>query len=272
MSLARPLNALITFLGVFAAGYIAGAKADDYPILLLAAFAAALISSSGNCINDIFDVEIDKVNKPSRAVAAGLITENEASTYSTGLAGSGLMMSAFCGALPFIIALVTILLSYAYNASLKRIPLVGNLTIAIMTALVFVYGAAVLSRPEYGFIPAAFALLTNFAREILKDIEDMEGDESQRVITYPLYAGVRPALVLVTAVLVSVMILALLPGLLHVYSDIYLRIVLPGVDCAFIFFIVSMWLRPTKENIGLVALLLKYDMLIGMAALALGSR
>ena len=272
VSLARPLNAFITFLGVCAAGYIAGAKAADYPIILFASCAAALLGAAGNCVNDVFDVEIDKVNKPKRAIAAGVVTESEAWIFAVVLASAGLVMSGFCGSMPFIIACFTTILMYAYSVSLKRIPLVGNLAVATLTALVFIYGAAVLSHPAYGFIPAVFALLTNFAREILKDVEDMEGDAAQGVVTYPLFAGVRPALGLVTAMFLSTMILALLPFYYRIYSDVYLWIILSGVEPVFIFFIVSIWRWPSKENIGRIALLLKYDMLIGMAALVLGSR
>jgi geranylgeranylglycerol-phosphate geranylgeranyltransferase len=272
ISLTRPLNATITFIGVCAAGYIAGAKPDQYVTLLFAALAAALLGSAGNCINDVFDVDIDRINRPARAIASGTVSVEEARRFSLFLAIAGLAISGFCGGLPFIIACLSCILIYFYNATLKHIPLVGNLLVGFLTGLTFIYGAAAVSNPLYGIIPAVFALLMNFAREILKDIEDMEGDEALGIITYPLYAGVRPALALVTAVFVALMIIALLPYFFRVYSEVYLWVVLPGVHCILIYITASMWLTPSQKNIGRLHTLLKYDMLVGIAALVLGSR
>ena len=272
ISLTRPVNALMTFIAVFAAGYIAGAKQHDVLLLLLAAFAAALLGSAGNCINDVFDLDIDRINRPARAIAAGVVTQSRAQLFSIMLAATGVVISVFCGVLPFIIACFSCLIMYSYSSSLKRIPLVGNLAVGFLTALAFIYGASVVSSPVYGIVPAIFALLMNFARELLKDIEDMEGDDAQDIVTYPLYAGVRPALTLVTWIFVAIMLVAFLPYFFRIYSEAYLWAVLPGVHCVLIYITASMRRAPSKENIGRLSVLLKYDMLVGIAALVLGSR
>ena len=78
-----------------------------------------------------------------------------------------------------LIVVLSIALLYFYSARLKRTVLIGNLVIGLMTGMAFIYGGVVVGRMERAVVPAIFAFLVNLARELLKDVEDMEGDRKR---------------------------------------------------------------------------------------------
>jgi len=71
-----------------------------------------------------------------------------------------------------------------------------NVLIGSMTGMAFIYGGVVVGRIEHAVVPAIFAFLVNLARELLKDVEDMEGDRRENAVTLPVKYGVTTALIL----------------------------------------------------------------------------
>ena len=270
-ALARPLNALIAFVVILAAGVIASTSSTDWMNVVVAAVAGTLLASAANMINDVFDVEIDRINKPNRPLPAGRMSPRTASFAALLTALAGVCLSLVAGTGIFLIALVSSVLIYMYSAWLKHVPLLGNLTVAALTAVAFLYGALAAGSMRAGIVPALFAFGYNFGREILKDVEDIEGDRAAGIPTLPVVAGVRAALWTVTGVFALVLAGTVLPYLFKVFDLVYLLIVIPGVDVPLLAVSLSMWRNPKPENLSKLNSWLKYGMLAGVLAMAAGS-
>ena len=271
LALMRPVNAVVAFTGIAAACVIAGAGAENWGRILLAALAGTLAASAGNVVNDVYDVEIDRVNKPWRALASGRLKRATAATWAALLGCAALALTVPLGSVPLLIMGASLIAMYIYSAWFKRVPLLGNLLVAVLTGMAFVFGAAAFDNPSAGLLPAGFALLFNLAREVLKDVEDMRGDLAGDVQTYPLRAGETAALRLVSAVIVLLIAATLVPILLGTYGMAYAYVVVFGVDSVLLHVLIAMWKDRSTGNIRRLNVLLKYDMLAGIAAILLGS-
>lgn len=267
----RPVNAVVAFVGIAAACVIAGAGWSDLGRIATAAAAGMLLGSAGNIINDVYDQAIDRINKPRRAVAAGIVSPRAAVIWAVVCAVAGLTLSIPLGSTALLIAAGSAVLMYLYSASLKRVPLLGNITVGVLTGAAFIFGGVAFGNPAAGIVPALFAFFFNAAREILKDVEDMRGDGAHAVRTFPLIAGESAALTFVSVLLVLVMLGSALPFLLSFYSSLYFWVVFFGVDCVLAYVLFAMWNDRSTGNIARLNLLLKYDMLMGIAAIVLGT-
>lgn len=272
IALMRPVNAVVAFAGIAAACVIAGAGWSDLGRILTAAAAGTLLGASGNVINDVYDVAIDRVNKPGRAIAAGLVAPGTARVWAAVCATAGLALSIPLGGTAMIIAGASAILMFLYSAWLKHIPLLGNVTVGLLTGAAIVFGGVAFGNPAAGVVPGLFAFFFNVAREILKDVEDKRGDSLAAVRTFPLVAGETAALGLVSALLALVVLGSAVPYLLSLYGEAYLWVVFFGVDCVLAYVLVAMWNDRSTGNIARLNVLLKYDMLLGIIAIVLGAR
>lgn len=164
LKLSRPLNCIITFLVILVAYVIC---ADDFILTtgILAGIAGLFSAAGGNVINDYFDIEIDRINRPDRALPSNIISPNCALiVYSIYIIAS-LLVASLIGLIPFgIVALANIILFF-YSKNLKRVPLIGNITVAFFTGLAFVFGGVAATNPLSAIIPAIFAFLVNLIRK-----------------------------------------------------------------------------------------------------------
>lgn len=169
------------------------------------------VAAAGNIINDYFDFELDKEYKPERPLAKGAFSLDTAMYMHAAfaLAGIGLGFYLGWGYNYFKIGymyIMAVLLLYLYSSYLKKIALVGNVVIAALTGFVFVllmmFEVNFLNTVHFDFAErivnilkqavvfyGGFAFLTNLAREIVKDLEDREGDEAFNIQTLPVQYG-----------------------------------------------------------------------------------
>ena len=157
----------------------------------LLVLATVCVAAAGNIINDYYDVKIDAINRPGRLVVGSAVGRRSAMMAHLVLSAEGV---AVAGALSRLVGLVTlgaVLLLWGYSARFKRVALLGNLSIAALTA------ASVLlpellrrtgSSAVWAYALAAFLLTV--VREIIKDIEDMRGDAQHDCRTLPIVVGV----------------------------------------------------------------------------------
>lgn len=270
IALIRPPNLLIVFLTISAAAVLAGATIDDWILVSLASLAGAVIGGGGNAINDFFDAEIDAINRPNRPLPRGDVTKQEAWWVWRLASSAGVLLSAYVGPLPFAIALFWIVSLYFYSRVLKRKVLIGNLAVGVVTALAFVYGALSVGGFERSLIPAFFAFLVNLARELVKDVQDIEGDRRGGARTLPVVYGVKPALGLATLVIVLLIMSTVVPYANGTYNVHYL--VLVGVaDLALTYVAVSLWRSRLPHRLERLSLVLKFTMVLGLAAIYIGS-
>lgn len=237
----------------------------------MACTSAVLIAAGANAINDVFDLAIDRINKPKRPLPSGLVTINQARIFAILLFIAGIGVSLFLQIPGFAIALITSISLYAYSWKLKRTVLWGNLAVAFFSGLAFIYGGLAVQRFQKAFIVGIFSLFYHFAREIIKDTEDIAGDAKDGVITFPIRYGTRAALRMVTGVLLALIGLTLIPCFLNIFSIHYFWIVIPGVDGFLVYVIISMWRNSTSSNLGRIAFLMKLNMFVGLLAVYAGT-
>ncbi len=187
-----------------------------------------LITGAGNAINDYYDVGIDRINKPERPIPSGQIGVTKALHFSILLfvSGTGLAMSInpICGA----IALFNSLLLIYYASKLKKMALVGNLAVGYLTGSTFLFGGAVFYN--YGGILGVsvlflLATLATMAREIVKDIEDLEGDSKEGASTLPIILGAKKAAYIASFIGIVAVLSSPVPYLQSFMSIRYLFIV-----------------------------------------------
>lgn len=265
----RPLNCLITFISIFIGGLVTG---SIQPVLKLlsASVSGMIICAGANTINDYFDIDIDRINKPARPLPAEKISPSEAFIYSMILFICGFLLSFLINYSAVLIAAVTSILLYFYSRNLKKTILWGNLTVAFLSGLAFVYGGIAVGRTLTACIVGIFAFLFHFAREIIKDIEDKKGDESEGIKTFPIRYGIKPGLILAASIMIILILLTYVPYILNIFSIYYLIAVTAGTNIFLVYVIISMWKNQGTQNMHRLAVLMKADMIMSLLAVYLG--
>ena len=266
LRLLRPLNLLLTVVGVLLGAALSSAPAFivDLGSVALAALSALAIAAGGNAVNDVYDRDIDLVNRPSRPIPSGLVSVEAARIVWITASLLGISAAAFVSSIHLSTAILAAVLLYTYSRFLKRMPFVGNLSIALVVALAIVYGGWAVGSPVPSLVGAGFAALTTFAREIVKDIQDMEGDARVGARTAPVALGVGAPRTVASATLILTVIVTPLPFLLMDYSPLFLFLML----AADAFLLRALWLMPsTSDEAAPASAWLKGAMLAGIAAL-----
>ena len=195
--LARPLNAVLAAVGVLAGmmlsvGPMPGLRA---PAWIAAPLAALLITGFGNVLNDIRDHDVDRVGHPKRPLPSGAVRPRVAWRLAVALLSMGLAAALLAGLAAFLFALCVVALLFLYESRLKRLGLSGNVAVALLTASTFLFGAVAqgnLRSARFAVVAAAMAFFANLAREVAKDIQDVDADRSVRR-TLPMQLGSRNA-------------------------------------------------------------------------------
>ena len=268
--LLRPVNMVISFLTIAAGAVLSDASAAQWSQILLAGFAGALIVGGGNALNDCLDVEIDRLNRPERPLPSDTITLRQANAAWVATSLVCATMSYLLTPVNLYLAVFWVLALYYYSRVLKRTVLLGNLTIGLLTGTAFLFGAVATGDPSKALVPGIFAFLVNVAREIMKDVEDLEGDRAAGARTLPVRYGPQTALRMASLILVLLVAVTPLPYSLGVYSQTYLWIVL-GVDVILLFVVVSWTLDGGRSNLMKLSGILKVAMVGGLIAIFAGS-
>ncbi len=270
IKITRPINFFITFISVLVAGIIG--TLDLFPIknVLLACFSAALAASFGNIINDVFDVDADRLNHPGRMLVIEFLSKKEAITFSIFLSVVSLLLAININLISFYIVLLSLILLFLYSYSLKKMPLLGNIVIAFLTGMAFMFGGIAVQNPYGVIIPALFAFLINFIRELVKDMEDLEGDKKAGIFTFPALFGFNTAKKTILALTLILIILTLYPFVYKIYNAVYFIIVLVIVDPLLIYLNKILFVDHDKKNLNKISNILKLDMIFGLVAIYLG--
>lgn len=268
IKLSRPANVIISFLTIIVAAELAWGL-DPFKNVLLAALSAALITMGANVINDYYDIEIDRINKPNRPLAAGTVSKKTAFIYFISVYILAWCLAIYMNVWMFLIAFTTSILLFFYSFRLKRTVLWGNLTVSFATAMAFVYGGVAVGHYKETFFPAAFAFLFHFGREILKDIQDMEGDKQAGANTFPVKYGISRSIGLISVDFILLVFLTAIPYILGIYSIRYFLTICFGIYPVLLFVLYRSRKDSDPANLGFLSNLLKADMVIGLLAIYL---
>ncbi|MHA1977533.1 MAG: geranylgeranylglycerol-phosphate geranylgeranyltransferase [Candidatus Hodarchaeales archaeon] len=221
--LGRPLNSVLAGSAV-AIGALAALStpltSTQLWYIVFGCITTGFISAYGYTINDIFDIEIDKINVPHRPIPSGLVSLQGAKWFSVITLLLGLFFAFLIDFIAVFLALSGIILLYLYAARFKRSGFIGNLIVALLAAIPFIFGGFVTESYNTLIYPASFAFLINLGRELIKDIEDVHGDKLENVQSIALRYGVRPARNLAYIILFTLVIVIPFPIILGYYSSI----------------------------------------------------
>lgn len=263
----RPTNAVMASIAVLLMAVISHVYNLN---ILLGALAVCIATGAGNTINDYYDYEIDRINKPDRPIPSGRISLDNALYYS-------LLLFAVASVIGFYISIPNgitvivcsaIMIVYAYD--FKKRCLIGNLTVSILTGLTFVFGGLITNDLYVSIILAFFAFLMTLSREIIKDCEDIEGDKLEGAHTLPIAYGKENSIKL--AFIVNILTCILTP-LLYVYGlfSHYYMIVVLIADVIFIYSGVLSIKCQEKDCLHKVSKYMKIAMLVAFISFIFGS-
>jgi geranylgeranylglycerol-phosphate geranylgeranyltransferase len=267
LRIVRPHNVAVAVLAV-STGFALSRSQGEWPLLLIAA--TGLVTASGNVINDYFDHDIDRINKPSRPLPSGLLTRKAAlSIYIALLSLLAVMMIVFLPRAQSAWIAAWAILLHLYSWRLKRIYLLGNILVSAVSASGFVLGSFAGGNAGAGFVPAAFTFLFVMGRELVKDTEDLEGDRVCGAKTVPVISGAKNAMRAASVIFILLAIAFPVPYFTGRYGIAYLIVMILSVEPILI---VSSIVSVTNRSPARVSLLLKLGMFCGIAAFYLGSK
>ncbi len=225
VELLRPHNLLVSAFTTLIGVVSVSGRLDPYaavPIVVV-----VLVAAGGYVINDYFDYEVDRLNKPYRPIPSGRVSREEALALALALFVGGVVLSLLPGPVSFAYAFLNAVLMFMYSYKIKEFGLIGNITVAFSGASTIIYGglaiaehAAALGSVVRVAVPSLYAFLLLLGREIVKTIEDVEADAARGVKSLPRIIGVPAAARVASGILLGVVALSLLP-LLMGYGMVY---------------------------------------------------
>jgi 4-hydroxybenzoate polyprenyltransferase len=259
---------IIAFAQYFTAFFLIGPETVRDPRLLILSISTMLIAAAGYIINDYYDVKIDYINKPERVVIGKKVPRRYAILFHVVLSALGLLLGLFLSWGIAAVNVTSIFLLWLYSNNLKRLPFIGNFVVAVLTGLSillvdFLYRA---NNPVI-HIYAGFAFFITLIREIIKDMEDLKGDNTFGCKTLPIIWGIRRTKVMIYFLLT---IFALTVVVLDVlYRVLPLRYYLLFLFIPLLFFLAGLIRADMKKDFSYLSSFCKIIMLLGILSMAL---
>lgn len=212
-ALARPFTLVMPALGMLTGGVIAlgaGALPTPNPLvdnvwlrILIGSLMAAVLNAASNTLNQVYDLEIDRINKPARVLPSGVLMPVQAMRFALVLYAVAIALSFLVGRACAVIVLFTAFATWAYSAPplrLKRVLFVANLTVAVPRGMLLKVAGwsavgSIFAR-ELWYIALIFGIFV-FGAVSTKDFADVEGDRRFGCVTLPIRYGSRKAALLI---------------------------------------------------------------------------
>ena len=290
VTLMRPVNAFMSVIAVLIGGLLVAGNnptlfSNLYPLgfALLAVF---LITGAGNAINDYIDVESNKLNKPKRPIPSGRISRRKALAFSVVLFAIGILFTLFINWACILIAVINSILLVVYSYSLQDKILLGNIVIGYLVGSTFLFGGAALGNLLLPGLLMLLAGLSTISREIVKDLEDIEGDRKN--FLKRLTSGVKMRLsrfvgkkeaglaldkgrakAAAGIFMLLAIIISPLPYTLGILGFTYLVILVP-TDLVFLSSIIILAKGKGKKKFSRVSRIIKIGMLLALIAFIFG--
>jgi geranylgeranylglycerol-phosphate geranylgeranyltransferase len=233
--------------------------------LLAAALIGFCVCAFGNTVNDIKDIDIDRINNPARPLPAGEVNINRASLLAIALFFIPAAGSFFLGLWSFLTVITALFFLFLYSTYLKK-TLAGNITVALITGLSFVFGGFVAHNPAC-LIPMFFSIFIHLPREIVKDVIDMKGDKTTGAVTLPIVAGPFRACSISALLLAFLCLILPLPYVFGILDIRYIIIILVMAYPILFYIIWQLLRKPPTAKLPLISNLIKASMAIGLIAM-----
>jgi len=276
LRLVRPVNSLMVGFAVLV-GIALALPGNVWSIRPLAAITGFLvgftISASSMILNDIADIEIDKVNAPNRPLPSGEISLKTAWICYFILISLGIAFSEVGGLDSMAVVVLAIVASVLYNLRLKLAGFPGNISVAFLTSLPFLYAFTLIDSPNPTVLVFwAMVFLTVLGREIAKDIADVEGDSIKGAKTLPILYGRRAAAAVASVFYIAAVALSPLPIIAGLVLKPYLYTAgVLIVDILLLYSVVMLVRSPRKMTVMRHKSIVLTAMLIGLIVFLVSS-
>ncbi len=254
-------------------------------------FSCVLISAAGYAINDYFDLRIDRINKPDKIILGRKISRRQAIFFHSFFNILGVLLAVFVAIKVHLLRLTAIhivatALLWFYAIYYKRRFLTGNIIVAFLTALIVItvwlfefWPRVIILKESYDFstvryillVYAGFAFLTTLIREIIKDIQDLDGDKKVGCKTLPVVWGVDKSKYFVVSLIILLIIsIVFLQDMFWEYDKmIFLLYSLLFIQIPYILVIFKLIKAKEKRHFAFLNLFTKLIMLMGVLSLLL---
>jgi geranylgeranylglycerol-phosphate geranylgeranyltransferase len=267
--LGRPFTSLLGAVAIFAASFVgAGVSIGAHALpVALGVIIGYIFTSASNALNDYYDREIDRVNHPERPIPSGKVSPKSALIFaSTGFIvsiGFAFWLSFYIGFIGLGLVLAALLIQLGYDLKVKKTKAVGNIFVGFQTVLAFLFGGFVVGNLNPVAFMASASFLAITAREVVKDVEDIEGDVDK--VSLPKMIGVRKANFLALALVfiaIALSVAAFYP--LAIFGWEYFAVVLVA-DALFVGSMPLLFRNPRQARE-----MWKYAMLVALIAFIVG--
>jgi len=274
LKLIRVHNCLLAGVGVWMGWYLTGHNTGKTEALI-ASLAAALVCGAGNAFNDYIDIEIDRVNHPTRPLPRGDIPPYLAVLTMLVFDIIAVGLSIMVNAAVLLVVIGAVVLLLVYNLNLKKQPLSGNVAVSLLGAATFMVGGLAVNTSNIGMlpgplVPAVFAFLFHFGRELVKDTADCEGDRRAGFKTLAAMVSQNVMLALIAAVYLILIFLTYIPVYYDWFRPVFNYIVMVGVDLPLLISVLYLLISRNRDRFKNASNILKVLMLIGLIAFLLG--
>lgn len=232
LRLMRPANSLAAAGLVLVGGHLAMGWPWS-PRVWEAAAAMWAVTTFGYVTNDLHDIPVDRINKPDRPLPSGRVGVGAARLTAVALGVIAVVLASRFDTLAIGAAVAVLGALLLYNWALKGAVLLGNALIALLSGLALGVGSYAAGQRNLPWLPALLVCLFILAREILKTIEDMEGDRRAGLRTLATAWGPRRAAQVYAWTIGGFVAASVAAYLLAGYRLAYL-IVIAGVDVGLI--------------------------------------
>ena len=293
LHLIRYKNLLMVFLSMFLTKYFLIESFISTPLLsdidfIILTTSILLITMGGYLINDIYDIESDKINKPGKVYISTIISIKSGLFLYFLTSITGLILGFYLSINKNLnhlsgFFIVTVILLFIYTKNLKKLPLIGNIIVALLVSLpiflVYEFDHSMISIKDIFdnlflsiiiFFYLLFAFLTTLIREIIKDLQDIKGDNKFKLKTLPIMIGNKRTINFVVFLSFLLQLLLLLVLIDSFKNDYYLILIFSITLSLLVAYLIYKLRVPFKNNpYQLLSSLMKIIMLVGVLSMTI---
>ena len=258
ITIIRPLNVILGGLTIVISSFIVKYN-GPISFVIFAVLVVMFYTAGANTLNDYFDYKIDKINRPDRAISSGLVLRRHA-----------LIFSLFAFILGTLFALQLNKNSQLVSICIS-LPLIGNIVVALILSLSFIYAGFIFDNIKPLIIPAVLAFGLTLIREIVKDMADVIGDKSVGLKTFPIIYGENKTIVLCTVLSALLGIGSFVPFITGYYNIFYGILLILTVEIPLAVVVILLLNKPNITTAKRSTKLLKFCTLGGLFSIYIGT-
>jgi len=267
----RPLNVVSGGTAILFSSLIVDFQ-GPIELVILPILVVVFFTIGANVLNDYYDYDVDKINRPDRAIITGDVPRMHALYISTFSFIIGILIAFQLNQLSQLIAIgISVPLLVFYNVKLKNYPLIGNITVAFILGFSFIYAGAVFKNIEPLVVPSLLAFGLTLIREIVKDIADIKGDRTIGSRTFPIVFGKKKAIQLCAILSLILSVSAFMLFLNGYYNFYYGLFLIMTVEIPLGVVVISLLNKPDIKTAKRGAKLLKICTLGGLFSIYIGT-